>query len=81
MSARAVAESLCEKVASSPLAGGARGLRATVCIGGVQRRDEDRASADILERAIRALHVAKSRGQNQLECRAVDEGPNSGPGA
>jgi two-component system cell cycle response regulator len=79
-SARAVAESVCEKVASSRLAVGPGGLRATVCIGGVQRGAEDRASGDILERASRALHVARSRGRNQLECRAVDECPNSGPG-
>jgi two-component system cell cycle response regulator len=79
--ARAVAESLCQKVANMPFQVGPGELRATVCIGGVERHGADRASADILERASRALHVAKSRGRNQLECGAVDEGPNSGPGA
>ncbi len=79
--ARAVAENLCEKVANSPLAVGPRGLRATVCIGGAQQRGDDRAGADILERASRALQVAKGRGRSQLECKVVDEGPNSGPGA
>lgn len=79
--ARAVAESLCEKVASSTLAVSSHGLQATVCIGGAQRRDDDRTSTDILERASRALHVAKSQGRNQLECKGLDESPNSGPGA
>jgi two-component system, cell cycle response regulator len=76
--ARAVAETVCEKVASSPLAIGSPRLRATVCIGGAQRRSDDRASADILERASRALQTAKGRGRSQLECDVVDEGPDSG---
>jgi diguanylate cyclase (GGDEF)-like protein len=80
-SARAVGELLRERVANSPLAVGRRRLQATVCIGGAQRRDGDRASADVLERATRALLLAKSRGRNQLECKGPGENPNSGPGA
>lgn len=64
---RAVAESLCERVANSRLEVGNRELQATICIGGAQLRREDRASADILERASGALDVAKSRGPSQLE--------------
>jgi diguanylate cyclase (GGDEF)-like protein len=77
--ARGVAECRCEKVANSPLAVGPRWLQATVCIGGAQLRADDRASADVLERANRALRVAKSRGRNQLECKGLGESPNSGP--
>jgi diguanylate cyclase (GGDEF)-like protein len=79
--ARGVAERLCEKVANSPLAVGPRRLRATVCIGGAQLRDDDRARADVLERANSALRMAKSRGRNQLECKVLGESPTSGPGA
>jgi PleD family two-component response regulator len=79
--ARAVAESLRETIATSPLAVGPRELRVTVSIGGTQRCGDDRASVDLLERASRVLHLAKSRGRDQLECLAVDEGRNSGPGA
>jgi diguanylate cyclase (GGDEF)-like protein len=75
--ARDVAESLREKVASSLLAIGPEGLKATVCIGGAQYRNDDRTSADLLERASRALQLAKSRGRSQLECSA-DEGPHGG---
>jgi diguanylate cyclase (GGDEF)-like protein len=78
--ARGVAECLCQKVANSPLAVGPRRLRATVCIGGAQLRDDDRASAGVLERANHALRVAKSRGRNQLECKGLGESPSSGPG-
>ena len=79
--ARAVGETVCEKVANSPLAVGPGELRASICIGGAHRRGGDRVSADILERASRALHVAKSRGRNQLECEGIDEGRSSGSGA
>lgn len=72
--ARPVAETLCESVASSLLPVGPRGPRATVCIGGAQRRGDDRAGADILARASRALQVAQGRGRGQLEWDAVDEG-------
>jgi diguanylate cyclase (GGDEF)-like protein len=72
--ARPVAETMRESVASSLLAVGPDGLRATVCIGGAQRRGDDRAGADILDRASRALQVAQGRGRSQLECDAVDEG-------
>jgi GGDEF domain-containing protein len=66
--ARAVAKSLCEEVASSRLEVGPRELRATVCIGSAQLHGEDVASdADILERARRALNVAKSRGRSEYE--------------
>jgi diguanylate cyclase (GGDEF)-like protein len=78
--ARAVAESLRETIAGSSLVVGPREQRVTVSIGGTERRGDDRASADLLERAGYALHVAKSRGRNQLEWTAVDEGQNSGPG-
>jgi diguanylate cyclase (GGDEF)-like protein len=79
--ARTVAESLREAIASSSLVVGPRELRVTVSIGGTQRSSDDRASADLLGRASRVLHLAKSRGPNQLECMAVEEGRNSGPGA
>jgi two-component system cell cycle response regulator len=79
--ARPIAERLREKVASSPLAVGGGELRATICIGCAERHGNDRASRDILERARRALDVAKARGRSQLECDEIDEGPDSGAGA
>ncbi len=75
-----IAESLRDEVANLALAVGAGGAHTTVCIGGAQHRGDDRVSAHILERASRALHAAKSRGRNQLECMVVDEGPDAGPG-
>jgi two-component system, cell cycle response regulator len=79
--ARVIAEALCENVAASPLAMCTSGLRVTVSIGGARRRDDDLGRGDILERASRALRVAKSRGRGQLECEAVDDDPSSGRGA
>jgi two-component system cell cycle response regulator len=79
-SARAVAESLSERVASSPLEFGPRGLAVTVGIGGAERHADDQGSANVLERAARALHLAKSRGRNQVECDPFAEGPRSEPG-
>jgi diguanylate cyclase (GGDEF)-like protein len=79
--ARIIAERLRETVATSPLAVGGGELRATICIGGAQRHGDDRTSREILERASRALRVATSRGRNQLECEAVNEAPDSAPGA
>jgi diguanylate cyclase (GGDEF)-like protein len=74
--ARVVTESVREKVATSPLPIGPGELRATICIGGAERRRHE-GSADILERASRALCVAKSRGRNQLECETMESGGGS----
>jgi diguanylate cyclase (GGDEF)-like protein len=74
--ARAIAECVREGAGdSSPPVG----PRVTVSIGGAQWRGDDRARRDILERASRALDVARSWGRNQLACKVVDEGPSSEP--
>jgi pSer/pThr/pTyr-binding forkhead associated (FHA) protein len=70
-----------QQVASSPLAVGPRAMQATVCVGTAQRHAEDQDSTDVLERARRMLHVAQSRGRNQVECKTIDQGPKSEPGA
>ena len=78
--AGAFAESLRERIANSTLAVGQRALRPTACIGVALRHDDDMTSADILQRAGRALDLARSRGRNQVECTTVEKGPSSGFG-
>jgi two-component system cell cycle response regulator len=74
----AFAESLREHIANSTLAVGQRALRPTAGIGVASRHDDDRTSADILQRADRALDLATSRGRNQVECTAGERDPTAG---